>query len=86
MERLRVRFGNKMGVIIAHKNWLYGGGEAKESTEGFSKLSNELSCFQAVAKLYNSEVTLFSDDMVKTILKNKLSFKHRESVYKLPSL
>ena len=57
MQRLKMRFGSKLGMIHAYKQKLYAGNEIKDDINGYSNLINNLCCFETVLKYCNDDET-----------------------------
>ena len=75
MKLLKNRYGDRLGVIHAHQQEILAGKTINESISDFSKVSNELGCFQKVLSHYNTEETYFSEDLVKKIVSDRMNLK-----------
>ena len=67
MALLKAHFGNKLGVIHLHKLRLLSGPETGDNINDFSKLANEIGCFQAVVKYYGDD-SISAEDVMKSVM------------------
>ena len=60
----------------AHKAKI--GSEVKDNLNDFAKLANDLGCYKNGLQYYNAEGETSAEDLVKSVLLKRFSFKNRE--------